>query len=121
MNRMTDIQALLPWFVAAWLFGVGLYAIVTSRNFVHLIGCLSVLQSSTYVLLLGIGYRNGGIAPIFVDHPPTTPAVDPVLQALVLTDVVVGATVTALLLALVLQVHKQRGTLDPEKLRPMQR
>jgi multicomponent Na+:H+ antiporter subunit C len=116
---MSDVQSLLPWFVAAWLLGIGLYAIVTSRNFVHLVGCLSVVQSSTYVLLLAVGFRKGGIAPIFYTHPPGTPAVDPVLQALVLTDVVVGATVSALLLALVLQVHKRRGTLDPEDLRPM--
>jgi multicomponent Na+:H+ antiporter subunit C len=117
---MTGAFALLPWAVAAWLLGIGLFGIVTSRNFVHLIGCLSVVQAATYVLLLAIGYRQGGIAPIFVDHPPSTPAVDPVMQALVLTDVVVGATVTALLLALVLQVHKKTGTIDPEKLRPMQ-
>jgi multicomponent Na+:H+ antiporter subunit C len=116
---MNSLQSLLPWFVAAWLLGVGLYAIVTSRNFVHLVGCLSVVQSSTYVLLLAVGFRRNAIAPIFYTHPPGTPAVDPVLQALVLTDVVVGATVTALLLALVLQVHKRRGTLDPEDLRPM--
>ena len=41
------------------------------------------------------------------------------MQALVLTDIVIGATVTALLLSLVLQLHKRRGQLDPEKLRPM--
>ena len=51
--------------------------------------------------------------------PPGTPAVDPVVQALVLTDIVVGATVTALLLAIAVRVHRQRGTLDPDQLRPM--
>ena len=109
----------LPWLVAAWLLGVGLYGIVTSRDYVHLIGCISVVQSATYVVLLSVGYRHGAGPPIFHDHPPGTPAVDPVLQALVLTDVVVGATVTALLLALALQVHKRRGTLDPERLKPL--
>lgn len=118
---MTPWMDLLPWGVAAWLLGVGLYAIVTSRNYVHLIGCLSVVQSSTYVLLLAAGYRWGAGPPIFFTHPPGTPAVDPVLQALVLTDIVIGATVTALLLALTLQLHKRRGTLDPEELKPMQR
>jgi len=54
-------MSLLPWLVAAWLAGVGLYGIVTSRNYVHLIGCLSVVQSATYVLLLAVGYRwNAG-------------------------------------------------------------
>ena len=109
----------LPWFVAAWLFGIGVYGIVTSRNYVHLIGCLSVCQSSTYVLLLGIGFRWGAGPPVFYDHAPGTPAVDPVVQALVLTDIVVGAAVTALLLVISIQVHKRRGTLDPQRLRPL--
>jgi multicomponent Na+:H+ antiporter subunit C len=70
-------------------------------------------------LLLGIGFRWGAGAPIFYDHPPGTPAVDPVMQALVLTDIVVSASMTALLLAIALQVHKRRGTLDPQYLRPL--
>ncbi len=116
---MSALASLLPWAVAAWLLLIGLYAIVTSRNYVHLIGCLSVVQSATYVLLLAAGYRRDAGAPIFYTHPPGTPAVDPVVQALVLTDIVIGATVTALLLALTLQLHKRRGVLDPEKLRPL--
>jgi multicomponent Na+:H+ antiporter subunit C len=116
---MSALASMLPWLVAIWLLGIGLYGMVTSRNYVHLVGCLSVVQSATYVLLLSVGFRAGAMAPIFYTHPPGTPAVDPVTHALVLTDVVVGATVTALLLALILQLHKRRGTLDPEALRPM--
>jgi multicomponent Na+:H+ antiporter subunit C len=112
---------LLPWLVSAWLLGIGLYGMVTSHNYIHLVGCLSVVQSSTYVLLLAVGYREGAGPPIFYTHPPGTPAVDPVVQALVLTDIVIGATVTALLLALVLQLHKRRGKLDPDELRPLHR
>lgn len=113
------MMTVLPWVVTVWLFGIGIFGIITSRHYLHLIGCLSVVQSSTYVLLLSVGYRWGAGPPIFYDHPPGTPAVDPVVQALVLTDIVVGATVTALLLALALQVHKRRGTVDPERLRPL--
>jgi len=109
----------LPWCVAAWLFGIGIYGIVTSRHYVHLVGCLSVCQSATYVLLLAIGFRWGKGPPIFSDRPPGTGAVDPVVHALVLTDIVVGATVTALLLAIIIQMHKLSGTLDPWKLRPL--
>lgn len=109
----------LPYAVSAWLFATGLYGLASSRNLIHLVGCLSVCQSATYVLLLGLGYRWGSIAPIFYDHPPGTPAVDPVMQALVLTDIVVGATLTALLLVLTVQIFKRSGTLDPEQLKPM--
>ena len=109
----------LPWAVAGWLLCIGLYGIVTCRNYVHLIGCLSVVQSSTYVLLLAAGYRFDSIAPIFYSKAPSVPAVDPVLQALVLTDVVVGAAVTSLLLAFALQLYKRQGSLNPDELKPM--
>lgn len=105
-----------PFFISIWLFLVGLYGIVTSRNFVHLVICISVLQSSSYVLLLSIGYRTGGAAPIFADIPMGTLAVDPVVQALMLTDVVVEVTVMAVLLALVVMAHDRTGELDPNKL-----
>ena len=105
-----------PFVVVAWLVAVGLYGIVTSRHLVHLIICLIVVQSSTYVLLLGVGYVTGAVAPYLYDVPAHTPAVDPVVQALALTDVVVGAAVTALLLAFAIQAHKRFGTLDPQDL-----
>ena len=109
----------VPYVIVAWLFVIGLYGIVTSRNLIHLILCLGVLQSSTYVLLLAIGYRVGGVAPVFADIPVGTRAVDPVVQALMLTDVVVEATVVALLLALAVDVQKRAGTLSPGKLGKM--
>jgi multicomponent Na+:H+ antiporter subunit C len=106
----------LAYGVAAWLLLVGLYGVVTSRNLVHLVICLSVCQASTYVLLLAVGYRSGGAAPVFADIPVSTPVVDPVVQSLCLTDVVVEATVVALLLALAVQTHRRFGTLDPDRL-----
>jgi multicomponent Na+:H+ antiporter subunit C len=36
-----------------------------------------------------------------------------------LTDIVVSATVTALLLGLAIQIHKRTGTLDPNALRAL--
>lgn len=103
----------VAYFLAGWLFFVGLYGVVTSRNFIHLVMCLGVLQSSTYVLLLEIGYKVGGRAPIFESSPPTRHAVDPIVQSLALTDVVVGVTVASLLCALVVQFYKRTGSIDP--------
>ncbi|WNI14523.1 sodium:proton antiporter [Actinacidiphila sp. ITFR-21] len=109
-------MTVLPFLAAGWIFLVGVYGMVTSRNLVHAVGSLAVAQSSRYVLLLGVGYRRGATAPVFSDIPVGTPVVDPVVQALVLTDIVVGATVTALLLSLVIQIRKRAGTVDPEEL-----
>jgi multicomponent Na+:H+ antiporter subunit C len=107
----------LPFAIAAWLFLAGLYGIVSSRNLIRAILSLTVVQSATYLVLLGVGYTKGGRAPIFADIPATSKAVDPVVQVLVLTDVVIEATVTAMLLALAVQAHKRFGSLDPQDLR----
>jgi multicomponent Na+:H+ antiporter subunit C len=111
-----SLQGVAPFVLAAWLFFVGLYGIVTSRNFIHVVMCLSVVQSSTYVLILQVGYVVRGTAPIYKDVPVGTRAADPVVQSLVLTDIVVGVVVTALLLALALQAHKRSGTMNPDDL-----
>jgi len=109
----------VAYVVAVWLLLIGLYGAVTSRHLVHLVVCLTVAQSSTYVLLLAVGYRDGADAPIFADIPVGSPVVDPIVQALTLTDVVVEATVVALLLALTVQARKRFGTVDPDGIREL--
>ena len=85
-------MSFLPFAVAAWLFIAGLYGVVSSRNLISTILSLTVVQSATYVVLLGVGYRSGGKASIFADIPQVSSAVDPVVQVLVLTDIVIEAT-----------------------------
>ena len=110
-------MTVLPYLVAAWLLVVGLWGVITSRHLVHMVLCIGVMQASTYVLLLAIGYRTGGKAPIVTTTvPPSSSFVDPIVQALTLTDVVVEATVVAVLLALTVQAHKRFGTVDPDEL-----
>jgi multicomponent Na+:H+ antiporter subunit C len=99
----------LPFIIAAWLF------------MVRTILSLTIVQSSTYLVLLGVGYRAGAKAPIVADIPPNSKLVDPVVQVLVLTDIVIEATVTALLLALVVQAHKRFGSVDPADLRALRK
>ncbi len=112
-------MTVLAYGTVALLLVAGLYGVVTTRNLVHLVGCLGVAQSSTYVLLLEVGLRPGARPPVAKGAPPGAQFVDPVVQALALTDVVVGAVVTALLLALAIQAHKRFGTLDPRRMRSL--
>jgi multicomponent Na+:H+ antiporter subunit C len=108
-----------PFVVAAWLFVIGLWGIVSSRNMVRTVLCLTVVQSATYLVLIGVGYRSAGKAPIVADIPVVNTLVDPTVQVLVLTDIVIEATITALLLALVVQAHKRFGSVDPDDLRAL--
>jgi multicomponent Na+:H+ antiporter subunit C len=114
-------MSVYPYLVALWLMFIGALGIVRSRNLIHSVLCLSVAQSGTYVLLLTVGFQRSANPPVFGEpaSKPTTSVVDPVVQAMTLTDIVVSATVTALLLALAVQIHKRHGTLDPDRLREL--
>lgn len=110
-------MSIYAYCVAGWLLLVGGYGIVRSRNMVHSVVCLSIAQAGTYVLLLAVGYQHSVTAPVFGSTmAPTTRVTDPVVQAMTLTDIVVSATVTALLLAIAIQVNKQQGSVDPNEL-----
>lgn len=106
----------LAYGIAVWIFCVGIYGAIVSRNLIHLALCLSVTQSATYVLLLAIGYRNHATAPIFKGFENRTKGVDPVVQSLALTDIVVSVTVIALILALALDAHRLSGSVDPDEI-----
>jgi multicomponent Na+:H+ antiporter subunit C len=115
---MTGVVTFSCYGVAGWLLLLGCVGLVRSRHLVHAVGCLSVAQSGTYVLLLGIGYQDGAAPPI-VEAGQRRPVVDPMVQAMALTDIVVSATITALLLALTIQISKRHGTVDPDELRAL--
>jgi multicomponent Na+:H+ antiporter subunit C len=109
-------MSVLPYLLAAWLLVIGLYGIVSSRNLIHLIVCVSLCQSATYVLLLAIGYKKHGTAPVFADIPANRRVVDPVVQSLTLTDIVVAVAVSALLLSLALKAFDHHESLDPAEM-----
>jgi multicomponent Na+:H+ antiporter subunit C len=108
--------SVLPYLLAVFVFLAGLYGIVSSRNLIHIAVCISVSQSATYVLLLAIGYRKHGTAPVFADIPTNRRVVDPVVQSLTLTDIVVAVAISALLLALALKTYEREGSLDPHEI-----
>jgi multicomponent Na+:H+ antiporter subunit C len=104
--------------VAVFVLMVGAFGIVRSRNLVHAVVCLSVAQAGTYILLLAIGYQKKVPPPVFGSPAvkPSASVTDPLVQAMALTDIVVSATVTALLLAVAVQVSKRHGTIDVNEL-----
>lgn len=119
-DTLADVLRVLPYAVAAWILLIGCYGIATSRSFIHVVVCLSLVQSSTYLLLLMVGWSHDATAPVFVDVSTRARVVDPVVQALTLTDIVVGGAVTALLLALTIQLAKRQGSIDPEHIRSLE-
>jgi multicomponent Na+:H+ antiporter subunit C len=98
---------------------IGLYMVLVKTNLIKIILGLSFLDTGTHVLLIAIGYVRDRTAPIIGEgmSPETTPVVDPVPQALVLTAIVIGVGVIALALALTMRLYRQYGTLDVRRIK----
>ncbi len=100
------------------LFCIGLWGTIAPRNLIRKIIGLSILNSSIVVLYVLAGRLDGKRAPILnlIDAEATLQVVDPVPQALMLTAIVVGLSVTAVALILSVQLYRQMGTLDIEEI-----
>jgi multicomponent Na+:H+ antiporter subunit C len=110
----------IPYLAAILVFVLGTWGVARSRDLIHAVVCLSVAQSGTYLWLLSVGYQRHAHPPVFGSPAKVTrPVVDPFVQAMTLTDIVVSACVTALLLAIAVQISKHHGTVDPDELRSL--
>lgn len=93
---------------------------IVKKNIMKIVIGMGLLDYGINLLLISIGFKNGGTAPIFTSgevNGAATVFVDPVPQALTLTSIVIGACVTALALSIVIKVKEHYGTLDADKIR----
>lgn len=104
---------------AAFLIGIGLYALLAKKNLIKMILGITLIDSGVNLLLIAIGYIKGGTAPIILGNVKPSEVVDPLPQALVLTNIVIGVSVTALALSIVMRVYKHYKTLNSDEVRDM--
>lgn len=94
---------------------IGLWGMLTQRNMIRMIIGFSLTDTGIHMVMVSIGYVTGGTAPIINDAVPIAEAasrvVDPVPSALVLTAIVIGLGVTAVMLSFAVRIYKARGTL----------
>jgi multisubunit Na+/H+ antiporter MnhC subunit len=94
---------------------IGLWGILTQRHIIRMIIGFSLLDTGIHMVIVSIGYVTGGTAPIIDTAVPVAEAasrvVDPVPSALVLTAIVIGLGVTAVMLSFAVRIHKTRRTL----------
>ena len=118
---------LVNYLGAAALFCIGLWAVLTHRNLIKIVMGLSLMESSTYLLLVSMAYRKAGTAPVLLEPPEgrtveslvTGAVADPVLQNFCLTAIIIGVAVTGVFLAVVVRVAQHYGSLDADDIRAM--
>ena len=115
------------YLAAVALFSIGLHAVLTKCNLIKIVMGLSLIESSTYMLLLSFAYRAGSTAPVLLDPPggrtpeqlATGNIADPVLQNICLTAIVIGIAVTAVFLAVTVRVAQHYRSIDADRIRAM--
>ncbi len=100
---------MVPYLVLA-LFLLGIWGLIYKENLVKKVIALSLVNAAMVILFVWLGSLAGSSAPISLE--PGAVAVDPLPQALMLTMIVIGISVTALALVLVVRIHRSFGTLD---------
>ena len=116
MNILNDFPiSLLVLCSGLGLILIGLWGMLTQRNMIRMIIGFSLTDTGIHMVMVSIGYVTAGTAPIINDAVPMSEAVnlvvDPVPSALVLTAIVIGLAVTAVMLAFVVRIYKARKTL----------
>jgi multisubunit Na+/H+ antiporter MnhC subunit len=95
---------------------IGLYGALTNRNILRMIVAFTVANTGVNLVMVAVGYLHGRTAPILNEAVPVAEAaariIDPVPQALVLTAIVIGVGVTALMLAYAYKLYETKRTLD---------
>lgn len=111
---------IVNYVAAATLFSLGLVCVLGRRNLVKVVMGLSLMESSTYLLLISLAYRTNGTAPVLAGRPTGVSqkdiihgtVSDPVLQNFCITAVVIGVAVTAVFLTVTVRVAQHYRTLD---------
>ncbi len=101
------------------LFSIGIYCLLVKKNLIKKIVGLGIAEYAINLFFILLGYRNQGEAPILSDQVSTVNFVDPLPQALILTSIVIGLGITALMVAIVLRIYEKYKTFDIEQIRKL--
>jgi len=99
---------------------IGLWGILAHRNILRIIIGFTVIDTGLNIAVVATGYVSGGTAPIFDTGlqvaDAAARAVDPVPSALVVTAIVIGLSVTAIMLAFAIRLYAAKKTLSVDAL-----
>jgi multicomponent Na+:H+ antiporter subunit C len=105
-----------PYFAAGIIIMIGIVIMVTQKKLIKIIMGLSLAEAGVNLFLVSTGYISGSSAPIFTNTEPDIMSY-PVVQAMTLTNIVIGIATTALLLSFVIVIYKKYGTADVNEVR----
>ena len=105
------------------LMTIGVWGLMSRRHLIRIIIGFSLLDTGVHLLIVAFGYRREGTAPIVGDGIGeallSSTAVDPIPSALVLTAIVIGLAVTALMLSFTVRMYARNRSIYIDKNREL--
>jgi multicomponent Na+:H+ antiporter subunit C len=89
---------------------IGLYGLSTSKNIIKSVFSVTIIEAGTILLFLNLGVYEGGLIPIL--EAVGIQMVDPLPQALMITTIVIGSTITSLALMLCIKIFHHFGSVE---------
>lgn len=101
--------------ISILLFFIGIYGLIAKRNIIKSIISLGIIQAAIILFFISANYEPGSSPPI--GNLSSGPIADPLPQALMITEIVIGVGITAASLTMFIHVFHKYGTRDWKKLK----
>ena len=94
------------------MFFVSFYGLITSKKAIKSIVFILLLQTSVVMFFLSIGYSDGVLPPMAGSIERYGYVADPLPQALMLTAIIIGISVAAVNITMLMTLFRKYKTTD---------
>jgi multicomponent Na+:H+ antiporter subunit C len=116
---MIDLLTTKYNYVAAiLLMAGGLYMVIGDRNLVKKVIGMNLFQTGIFLFFITTAFVDGGEPPVI--HEGVETYVSPLPHVLILTAIVVGVSLTAVALTLIIRIYSEYGTLREDVITEME-
>jgi multicomponent Na+:H+ antiporter subunit C len=104
------------YLVSFLLLGVGAYMLIGNANLVKKVIGMNIFQTGIFLFFIVAAFVDGASPPLLT---APAPYVSPLPHVLILTAIVVGVSLTAVALGLIVRIYQEYGTLNEETIREL--
>lgn len=115
---MIEILAKYNYWIVIILLTTGLYGVMAKQNLIKKIIGLNVFQTAVLLFFVSMSKIEGGTAPVLIKGQQLIYD-NPLPQVLMLTAIVVGVSITAVALAIVMLIYREYGTIEEDQILEM--
>ena len=109
---MMEVIATRGYYLVAFLLlGVGTYMMIGNENLVKKVIGMNIFQTGIFLFFVVAAFVEGGSPPLL---SAPAPYVSPLPHVLILTAIVVGVSLTAVALGLIVRIYGEYGSLDED-------